>query len=60
MIKAFPSNSIKNNGVAKLWENLIDQFMSNNVYNYCSAELAITILTIDGLVKNMQNPNMVE
>jgi hypothetical protein len=29
--------------------------MNNNVYNYCSGELGITILTLDGLVKNMQN-----
>jgi hypothetical protein len=60
MIQSTLTVGIKNSGVSKMWENLIDYFTSNNVFNYCSGEMAITILTFDGLVKNMLNPALTE
>lgn len=40
------------------WQEIIENFIANSAYSYCSGELAITVLVFDSLVKLMEDPNL--
>lgn len=52
-----PQDGLKIKIIKTGWQEIIQSFITNSAYSFCSAELALTMLVFDSLIKMMQDPN---